>query len=231
MTAVVRPVCIDHADLSDCGIALLCKEVLLAECDIINIHCKAVRLDKITKSVTVKLCEAVESCNLCGDLILDSKSFGLLESCLSCLYGVDYVLLDLCDILLSKAAVESIYLSRTNERTLALGDDLNALCCRVCSLIELTGKELYCKNVCAIECGLIAYCIELRLGENCLLRIIEEAFLDILCVVSVNNANVCKRFDAEKCSRIVKKRLCLMGKLFFLFYKNSVNHKNLAVMP
>ena len=163
MTAVVGPVCIYHSDFCDSRVAILCLEVALAESNIVCIHCKTVFLNESLKTYSVKLNKAIESLNLCGDVILHSESLGLLKSSLTGLNGVNNVFLDFCKFALCKVAVKSVNLSTLNDRTVALRNNLNTLSGRVCTLVKLTGKEFNCKYSCTLYVNICSSNIKLRL--------------------------------------------------------------------
>ena len=59
MSAVIRPVSIDHLDLGDRGIPVLFLKVALAEQDVVDIHGQAVFADKLLQLFFCKRAEAV----------------------------------------------------------------------------------------------------------------------------------------------------------------------------
>ena len=83
MTAVVRPICINHSDFCYCGITVFRFEIVLAECNIICIHCKTKILNKLLKTCSVKIDEAFKSFNLCRNFIFHLESFICFKSCFS----------------------------------------------------------------------------------------------------------------------------------------------------
>ena len=231
MTAVVRPICIDHLDLGDGGISLLARKIGAAELDVVDIHSETELLDKLCKSLVGHSDKSVNGCDRCGNIIFHLESFGLLESRLSCLNGVDYVLFDLLNVSIGKRAFKNVHLCSSDKRTVAAGDYLNTLRRRVCSLVELTGEKFNREHL-AISCiKLLGNYIELRLGENALYRLGEKLLGDILRVIAVEHADTGEILDTHKCAKLGIKCLCLICKLGLLFYIYSIYHISCSPAP
>ena len=142
MTAVIGPVGIDHTDLRDARITMLGLEVITAELEIIEVHREALLLTEGIKLLIRCIDEAGEGLNLGRDLILHIEGCIGIEGSLSRLHRVDDILLDFCDLVRAQITVEEVHLCGTYLRALTLGEDLDALCGRVCALVELTRQEL-----------------------------------------------------------------------------------------
>ena len=108
--------------------------------------------------------------------------------------------------------------------TFALRDDLDALCCGIGSLVELTGEIFHRENGRAVVFKLRRYDIKLGLGENCSLAGLEKRLFDVFYVITVQNADIFKRSDAEQAADVGKRRFCFACKLCLLLNVNSVNH-------
>ena len=100
---MVRPVGVNDANLSDGRIALLFGEVLLAEGEVSQVHCKTVRNNELLEAVLVKNVKALK--NLYISRLWDGNLEGLgqLKGSLASLNGVDEVVLDggnvcLCEV-------------------------------------------------------------------------------------------------------------------------------------
>ena len=225
MTAVVRPIGVDHLDFGDRGVSAFGLEVVLAECNVAFVHSKTHIADHCGEAVLVEVNEAFKSCNLGGNLVNGLQGCGKLHGCFAAFHGVDDVFLDTCDILCGKVAVKAVNLCGTNNGTFALGNDLDALCRGVCSLVELTGEIFNGENGCAVVFKLARYDIELGLGENVALAGFKKSCFDVFYVVTVQNADIFKRSDAEQAADIGKSRFCFARKLCFLLNVNSVNHR------
>ena len=224
VTAVVGPIGVDHLDLGDRGVSAFGFEIILAERDVALVHGKTHIADHSRKTVAVKVDEAVQGCNLGGDLVNGLQGCGKLHGCLAAFHGVDHVFFDTRDLLFGKIAVEAVDLRGADGGTLALGNDLDALCRGVCSLVKLTGEVFNGENESAVIVKRIGYDIELRLGENGRFAGFEESRFDVFYVVTVQNADIFKRSDAEQTADIGKRRSCFAGKLCLLLNVNSVNH-------
>ena len=103
MAAVVRPVGVNDANLSDGRIALLIGEVLLAEGEVSQVHSKAVRSNELLEAVLVKVIKALKNLYVCRLWDGNLESLGQLKGSLASLNGVDQVVLDggnvcLCEI-------------------------------------------------------------------------------------------------------------------------------------
>ena len=78
MTAVIRPVGIDHADLGDGRVTVLRLKILLTEGNIVDIHRESVVRYEMREPLSVELIEAVKRLDSRRDLILNRQGRGLL---------------------------------------------------------------------------------------------------------------------------------------------------------
>ena len=60
MTAMIRPVRINHTNFGNRRVSFFRNEIIAAERNIVGIHCKAVLRNKFFKSVFIKISETVE---------------------------------------------------------------------------------------------------------------------------------------------------------------------------
>ena len=223
---MVGPIGIDHADFGNGGVAVLAAEIFLAELKVIGIHCKAVFVYEFFNFFSLKITEAFKSCNFGGNVIFNCKGFGFFNTCFSCFNGVDYVFFELCDFRIGKLAVKSINFCGSDGGSFALGDDLDALCGRVCPLVKLTGKIFHCKAYSAGKIDLFGNDIKLGFGKNSFLRVFKKFFSDVFCVITVDNADIGKIFCSEKGNCIIEKGFCFVCKFLFLFNKNTIYQGN-----
>ena len=80
VTAVIRPVGVDHAYLGYGGVALfLIAEVILTELDIVVVHGKSELVNECMESESVEVDEALKLLNCCGDIIVCIKSLYSLQ--------------------------------------------------------------------------------------------------------------------------------------------------------
>ena len=69
--------------------------------------------------------------------------------------------------------------------------------------------------------------IELRLGEDLVAACREDVGVDVFHVVAVEHANALQRFDLQKMTDLVTKRVSLVRKSLLFFYVYSVNHRKM----
>ena len=140
VTAVVRPIGIDHANLGNRGVAALLGEVFLAEADVGRIHGQPALGDEGRKAGFIEFAEAIEHLDGLGVGGLGYQGFGLLERCETRLHGVYDIVLDGVDVGLRERALEDIDFGGAHRGALSLADELDALAGGVGALVELAGK-------------------------------------------------------------------------------------------
>ena len=86
---MVRPVGVNDTNLGDGGIALLCGEVLLAEGEVSQVHCKAVRNNELFEAVLVKGVKALKNLYVSRLWNGNLEGLGKLKGSLAGLNGVD----------------------------------------------------------------------------------------------------------------------------------------------
>ena len=224
MTAMVRPISVDHTNFGNGGISLFHAEIVTAETDIIGIHSKTVSLDEFSKSFFVKINKAVKSGNLGRNIILHSKRCRQCKRCFSGFYGVDHVLFNFCKLFRGKLTLKNVYTSCTNGGSFAAGDDLDALCSRVSTLVKLTGQIFHSKNSIAFSGKFFGYDIKLRLRKYGVHSISKQIFSNVFHIVTIEKANVGNAFHAEKIANFGKDRFRFIRKTFSFFNKNSKDH-------
>ena len=225
VAAVVGPVGVDHANLGDGGVAVFLAEVLLAKGDVRLVHGKAALGDDGGKTRLVKLAEAVEHLNGSGLGHVDLEGCGKLEAREARLDGVHHVVLDGFDVRLRKAAFKYINLGGAHVGTLALGDELYALACRVCALVELAGQELHGEHVRVAAVGqLCVGHVHLGLGEHGGNAGIEKLLADALNVVAVDNANARQAAHAENLGELCLELLRLHVKPWLFLHVDARDH-------
>ena len=227
VTAVVRPVGIDHADFGNGGVALLADKVVAAERQVIHIHSEAVSLNKCLQRILVHLAEAVQGLYGGGDIILCRQRLGLVQGCLAALHGVDDVLFDGSDLRFMQSAVQQVHLSRAYRGTVAAGNDLHALRRAIRSLVILTGQILHGKDSRTVCINGIRHVVQLRLREHGLRCICKQLLGGVLHVIAVDHAHALQGVNAQKrIDLFTKGRSLVVKSLLFL----NVNSKNHAVL-
>ena len=128
MPAVVGPVGIDHAELGDGRIPVLCvAEVLHAHCEIRLVHGKTHGSDAAPHLRLCHVVEALEHLDLRRDLIVHLESLRHVEGSLSRLYRVDHVIHDCVYVSRHELAVEHVYSGKSYRRSLSAAYYLHAL--------------------------------------------------------------------------------------------------------
>ena len=212
MTAVIRPVGINHHDLGESWITLFFLfEVLLQKDDICQIHGKTMVLDKICKACFIQAAEAIQHRWQRRFLI------GILDRCrfqkgsLSGFDRIDQGRLNQFLFLVRELALDVIDSGCAHQRSFLASGQLNALGTGICSLVKLTGQIFHCQHIVILvrgRCFLIVVMIYLGLRQNgagCQLKIL---WINILDVIAVDNAHRFNR-SAQSCLKICADTLCL----------------------
>ena len=226
VAAVIRPVGVDHADLSDGRIAVLALEVILTELDIVVVHCKAVVYDEISKLGVGLVYESGEGLNAGRNGVLYFQGIVLVETALAGLDCVDEVVLDTREVFIGYLSLEHVDLSVLNNRALAGAEHLNALSRGIRTLIELTGQELNSEH--ALVSGglreLVIYLVYRRLGEhggNCGFKVL---FRELFTVVAVDDPYIFDGLYAQRDIEVGKHGTAVYRELRLLFNVNTVYH-------
>ena len=224
VTAVVGPICIDHADLGDRGVAAFGLEVILTEGDVVDVHCEGVVGNERLKSRAVEGGEAFKDLYVSGNGIFCREGLEGIESRFAGFNGVDEEFGDLGKLGVRNIAVDRVDLCGANSGTVAAGDQLNALRRGVRSLVELTGEKFGSENARAREIDLCGSIVHLGLGENCLNAVVKELFGDAFAVVAIDLTNRFYTRNTEKLAELTCKSARLVVKTGLFFNVNSVNH-------
>ena len=216
MTAMVRPVGVNHAHLGDGGLTADLLEVGLEELDVGLVHGKAALFAELGKALVVELGEALDNLYRLRHGNLHLKRLARLKGSLAGLNWVDDVMLDGGNIGFAQSAFQHVHLCAADRRALALAYQLNAFACRIGALVELAGKELdgehrlprrALSGKSSLNLGAAFAChIYLRFAEHDRDALVEQLFGNALHIVAIDKAQPFKRADAQD-------RLQLMQKL------------------
>ena len=228
VAAVVRPVGVDHPDLGDGGVPVLTAEIVLAEPDIAQVHGQTLFLDELLQALFVQLVEAVQHRHGAGDGVLHLQGILLFQACLAGLHRVDDILLDLLHLRLGQAALQQIDAGRTDERTLALADELDALSSRVGALVELAGQILHGKGHTLKLRQRVVGVIHRRLAEHGGCTLLEQCLVDALHVVAVEQAQTGQVRHAQQRHQFILQPLGFHVEAGFLFHIDTIYHRNLS---
>ena len=176
VTAVVRPVCIYHANFGDSGVTLFgVTEIVTAELQVVGIHCKAVLCNEVCKTHIVHGDKSCEGLNSLGDSVVYLQGLYFIKGSLTALDRVDDVLFQRFKLAVGYSALGDVNTGISYLASFALGKYLDTLLAGIGSLVELTGKILHSKNtLIVLESGERPVSnVNGRLGENVIRRIIE----------------------------------------------------------
>ena len=224
MAAVIGPVGVDHAQLRDGRVALLCPEIVPAEADVVEIHRKAALFDQLREFLVAAGAKARECLDLRGNLIADLQRLGQRQRRLARVDGVDDVLFDGRKLRVRQRTVEQVHARRAHVRPLALRDDLDALRGRVCPLVELTRQILHGEHARPVRVGLARDEVDLRLGEHRLHGVVKQLRRDVLHVIAVQDAHPLEVLHAGQLLGLAQQAARVVGQLRFFFNKYTVYH-------
>ena len=221
VTAVIRPVGVDHADLGDGRIALfLACKVILEELQIVQIHCQTEGGQQLLQSSLVHGDKALDGLDGGRDGVVGIQRLRLVRGCLAGVHRVDQITADLVQILVGQLAAEHVDVRRSDLRTLALRHQLNALCTGVGALVILTRKRLDRQNGIVTFRhgeGLVIANVNHRLGEHNVLRSGIDIRINALNVVAAKLAHGRQRRDLKQAAHVRAKCLGRAVKTRLLF--------------
>ena len=230
MTAVVRPVGVDHPDFGNGGIPvfLSCK-IVLQELQVIQIHGKTQGIQKLRQSSFIHGDKAGNSRNALGQSVLYCQSFGHFQRSFPAFHRVNDMLLDGGDLIVRQCAFQHIDLGGADSGTVTLAQDLNTLGSGVCPLVELTGQRLYGEH--DLACGhFVGDGIHLRLRENRIDTIAKEGFINIFNIITVQYTNTFQTADLQKILNFLQQAVSFVGLTRFLFNIYAVNHGGILLI-
>ena len=120
MTAMIRPIGIDHSYFCNSGISALVSEILLKEEYIRIVHCKSVTYKEVVKSCGVKLAKSLKHFNVCRLVGGTVKAVHSLKRRLTALNGVNNVLLHTGKDLVGDLSRQNIHLGGAHRGSVAL---------------------------------------------------------------------------------------------------------------
>ena len=137
-------------------------------------------------------------------------------------------MLDGLDVGFGKLAFQRIHLGGTNRRTLALGDQLDALAGGIRTLVELAGQILHREHGVGTEIRQVGVdVVHLRLAEHGRRGLGEQLLADAFHVVPVDETDVLQSSDAENGVQLVGELLGRDVKARLLFHVHAKNHGQL----
>ena len=232
VTAVVGPVCIEHADLGDRRITVLiiCK-IVLDEFKVLKCHRQVELCVELHQRTIFHVLEAFHRLDGIRLLIIFLQSLRLCLIRQTGIDRVDCVRLDLLHVVIRDRANDHVGCRGADSRILTLVKEADTLLCGVCPLVELSRKVLDGENLCVLLLRklLLIDRIHRRLREDSPAGLLVDRVGDILDVVTVENADIFASLNVQVVADLMAKILRLARELRFLFHINSSNH--LLVYP
>ena len=232
MAAMIAPVGVDHADLSDGGVALLAAEIRLTEGQVVAVHGKAILLYKGGNFLAVQRIEALQRFDGFGRIVLLAQRLLFGQVGLAALHGVDEVAADAVQLLGRGRAGEEIHARRAHGGPLALTDQLDALLAARRTRVELPRQVFNGDHrVRALGQTVVGH-VHRRLGKDHRHAAIKQRLLDTLHVVAVEHAHARHALDEQNVPDLLQKALRLhgvFGRFFHIYAVNCHVHSPLCV--
>ena len=223
MTAMVRPVCIYHTNLGNGRISvLLIMEIVLQELQVIQIHSKSQGIQQIREAMLIQGNKSVNGCYRLRCSIVNCQCFRLFQCSFPAFHCVDHIILDRSNVAFAQVALKGIDLCRTDHRALTLRQDLDTLCSRVGSLVELTGQRLYSKYIGIGGRNFLCGNIQLRLRKYSLNRIVKQFLGNVFRIIAVKQAHLVEALNTQQIHSLTMKGSGFIIQASFFLYKYSV---------
>ena len=211
VTAVVRPVGVDHAHLGDGRVALfLARKIALEELQVVQLHRQAETGAHVLQRRSVHRDKALDGVDRGRNGIICLKGFRLVRRRLAGVDRVDEIAADFIQLRVRQLAAEHIDMCRRDLRAFALRHQLNALCARIRALVILARQRLDRENaVIAFRHRelLIIAVIHHRLGEHNVLRLRIDLRVNALDIVSAQLAHIGERRNLQQLAHAAAQRL------------------------
>ena len=202
MTAVIGPVCINHFDFCDGRISVFALEISLTYFDVVQIHCQTLICYKLCQCSFVHFAETIQCCHGSRNVIYHFQCICFCQSSFSGFHRVDNIFLDSFHISVAQITVQQVNFRALYQRSVLFGNDLDTFCCRVCSLVELTGQKFHCEHFRAVLRDFCQQIIQLRFGKYRCFAVFKQFFVNVFYVVTIQKAQTCQTFDAQQVHQI-----------------------------
>ena len=225
MTAVIRPVCINHFDFCDGRISVFALEIRLTYFDVVQIHCQTLICYKLCQCSFVHFAETVQCCHGSRNVIYHFQCICFCQSSFSGFHRVDNIFLDSFHIRVAQITVQQVNFRALYQRSVLFGNNLDTFCCGVCSLVELTGQKFHCEHFRAVLRDFCQQVIQLRFGKYRCFAVFKQFFVNVFYVVTIQKAQTCQTFDAQQVHQISSQAVCFCLQTLFFLHINSINHR------
>ena len=231
MTAVIRPIRVDDAQLRDRRCAALRRaEVLLHKSEILLAHGKTVGSVKTCQLLTRKCVELRQHLHIPRHRRLHLERCRRSERRLAALHAVDEICLDLFNDQVADPADEHDDACRAHRGTLPLRHELHALRSRRSRRVELPRQRLDGKDLRIGEKGqcILIDGVNRWIGKDDVANLLELLVAQTLHIVARNHAYRAQVGQTERLHKITAKALCRnVKKALTLFDEDSLDgHKN-----
>ena len=230
MTAVIRPIGIDHADLSNGWSTFFgFFKVFLAEGNIAKVHCQTIVFDEVTKSLLIQVAESIQNCNISRNIVWCMQSFRSFQRSLHRFNRVDQVCFDAGKFFIADA-LNYIYLCGSNGWTIMLCSQLDALCSGIRTLVKLSWQELNGKYLFILRKSRqrIIYIIYLWFRKDCFLCKFKVLVRNIFDIITIQDTDTFGCMDTQRAADIRKNSLCLNSERCLFFNIHSVNRHQIS---
>ena len=204
MTAVVRPVCVNHTQFCKCRIAFfLVFEVILTESQVICVHSKTVLFDKIAKSCFIHIYKAFNNRCFFWQWVDCFQCFWFFKGSQTGFNRVDDMFLDFFQFFFCNVAIKFDNTGVFNSWSVAACYKLYTLLGRVCTLVKLTWQQFCCKCV-VVNFDGVCNIVNLWFREDSLNSCFKCFFVYTFDVIAVVNFNFSQAFDAQGRFQVVE---------------------------
>ena len=192
VAAVVGPVGVHHANLSDGGVALLVlAEIVLQKLQIVQIHGQTHGREQVLQGLLVHGGEAGDRGHLGGHLVALHQGFGLVHGRLPALHGVDEVAAHLIQLRRADGGQEDVHRGGLHQGAVHPGQQLHALGAGVGALVKLAGQGFHGQQGAVRGQGgqlLLVEVVHHRLGEDGVLGALVHLRVNLVHIVTVEDA-------------------------------------------
>ena len=120
MSAVIRPVCVDHLYFRNCRNSSFFPEVFLAHADVIVVHGKTHLAYESSEGSLIHVIKALNGGNLLRNIINCLESLRHFQRCFPHFNRIDYMTLDCTHVLRAQGSFKEINLGALNNRSVLL---------------------------------------------------------------------------------------------------------------
>ena len=216
MTAVVRPVGIQHTDLGNAGITLFhVAEIFLSMQKVSLAHGQAQILQHSCDLFFVFADETGNGFNGLRHTILHFQSFRFFQSSFTGVNCIDTVSLDLGHIFVGQITLQQIHLCAGYLRIFVSLQNTDTLLCRVSSLVVLTGQILHSKalQIFCIHRNLFhKYIIHRSFRQNTLNGLFVNTIGQIVHIVTMQNTNFFQLLHVQIITQVFQQAGCFNTK-------------------